>query len=136
MNIDLYSNAAQTQTTYVIPGPPLYAGVKGGSSPAPAPSSSSAPRPTTSVVSVRLILSFLLFWLNSLPTIRWPSSLRFLYSRHLPLLLVRQLRRRQQVLRNMRSVVVSVSLDPQLGALKFTKPQLIDRRSNQPLPLS
>lgn len=24
LNIDIYSNAAQTQTTYVIPGPPLY----------------------------------------------------------------------------------------------------------------
>ena len=35
VNIDLYSNAAQTQTTYVIPGPPLYG--SGNGSPAPAP---------------------------------------------------------------------------------------------------
>lgn len=24
VTVDLYSNAAQTQTTYIIPGPPLY----------------------------------------------------------------------------------------------------------------
>ncbi|KAL5512620.1 CEL1 [Sanghuangporus baumii] len=56
VNIDVYSNAAQAQTTYVIPGPPLYAGAQSGS-PAPAPPSSaplpssSAPVPSTPVVS-------------------------------------------------------------------------------------
>lgn len=35
VNIDVYSNAAQTQTTYVIPGPPLYG--SGTGAPAPAP---------------------------------------------------------------------------------------------------
>ncbi|KAF7797709.1 hypothetical protein EIP86_008909 [Pleurotus ostreatoroseus] len=34
VNIDVYSNAAQTETTYVIPGPPLY-GSSASSSPAP-----------------------------------------------------------------------------------------------------
>ncbi|EJD08026.1 uncharacterized protein FOMMEDRAFT_38849, partial [Fomitiporia mediterranea MF3/22] len=47
VNIDVYTNAAQTQTTYVIPGPPLYGSASSGSAPAPAPSSS-APAPTTS----------------------------------------------------------------------------------------
>jgi hypothetical protein len=36
VNIDVYSNAAQTETTYVIPGPPLYG--SGTGSPAPAAS--------------------------------------------------------------------------------------------------
>ncbi|KAI0088953.1 cellulose-growth-specific protein [Irpex rosettiformis] len=34
INIDVYSNTAQAQTTYVIPGPPLY-GSSGSASPAP-----------------------------------------------------------------------------------------------------
>ncbi|KAL5504717.1 CEL1 [Sanghuangporus vaninii] len=56
VNIDVYSNTEQAQTTYVIPGPALYAGARSGS-PAPAPSSSaplpssSAPLPSTSVIS-------------------------------------------------------------------------------------
>jgi hypothetical protein len=52
LNINLYSNAAQTQTTYVIPGPPLYAGAaSGGSSPAPSSSSATVTaKPTTSTV--------------------------------------------------------------------------------------
>ncbi|KAI0337327.1 hypothetical protein BDW22DRAFT_1340024 [Trametopsis cervina] len=58
INIDLYSNAAQTQTTYVIPGPPLYAGAAGAGSappppPPPPPPTSAAPTsaPPTSAVS-------------------------------------------------------------------------------------
>ncbi|KIP11825.1 carbohydrate-binding module family 1 protein [Phlebiopsis gigantea 11061_1 CR5-6] len=39
LTIDVYSNAAQTETTYPIPGPPLYG--TGTGSPAPPPSSSS-----------------------------------------------------------------------------------------------
>ncbi|KZT32427.1 hypothetical protein SISSUDRAFT_1055552 [Sistotremastrum suecicum HHB10207 ss-3] len=54
INLDLYSNAAQTQTTYQIPGPPLYAGSAkstclgstGGSS-----SSSSSTKSTTTTSS-------------------------------------------------------------------------------------
>ncbi|KZS96272.1 hypothetical protein SISNIDRAFT_547739 [Sistotremastrum niveocremeum HHB9708] len=44
--IDLYSNAAQTQTTYQIPGPPLYAGAAGAGS-----SSSSSSTKTTSTTT-------------------------------------------------------------------------------------
>ncbi|PSS03715.1 hypothetical protein PHLCEN_2v3969 [Hermanssonia centrifuga] len=47
LNIDVYSNAAQTQTTYVIPGPPLYGSAAASSAPAPPPSTSAAP-PATS----------------------------------------------------------------------------------------
>ncbi len=35
VNIDVYSNAAQAQTTYVIPGPPLYGSAAASSAPAP-----------------------------------------------------------------------------------------------------
>ncbi|KAK7689673.1 Esterase/lipase/thioesterase [Cerrena zonata] len=37
LTVNLYTNAAQTETTYVIPGPPLYGSVSGSSAPAPAP---------------------------------------------------------------------------------------------------
>ncbi|KAI5120273.1 hypothetical protein M0805_005330 [Coniferiporia weirii] len=53
LNIDIYSNAAQTETTYVIPGPPLYGSsgsTGGGSVPTtvqPAPTST-VPAPTSS----------------------------------------------------------------------------------------
>lgn len=55
VTIDIYSNAAQTQTTYPIPGPPLY-GSSGSSSSAPSSpsstvssvSSSSTSKPSTS----------------------------------------------------------------------------------------
>ncbi|EKM56323.1 glycoside hydrolase family 61 protein [Phanerochaete carnosa HHB-10118-sp] len=43
LDIDVYSNAAQTETTYIIPGPPLYG--SGTGAPAPPPSST----PTVSV---------------------------------------------------------------------------------------
>ncbi|KAI0682923.1 glycoside hydrolase family 61 protein D [Cytidiella melzeri] len=46
LSIDVYSNAAQTQTTYVIPGPPLY-GSTAGSSPTPPPSSSAPAAPSS-----------------------------------------------------------------------------------------
>ncbi|KAH8115370.1 glycosyl hydrolase family 61-domain-containing protein [Phellopilus nigrolimitatus] len=55
LNIDIYSNAAQSETTYVIPGPPLYGSASGssGSAPpasapasAPASPSSTAPAPS------------------------------------------------------------------------------------------
>ncbi|KAL5483152.1 CEL1 [Sanghuangporus weigelae] len=55
VNIDVYSNSAQAQTTYVIPGPALYAGARSGS-PAPAPSSS-APLPSSSVPSTSVVSS-------------------------------------------------------------------------------
>ncbi|THH32771.1 hypothetical protein EUX98_g1376 [Antrodiella citrinella] len=44
LDVDIYSNAAETETTYVIPGPPLY-GSSSSSSPAPptTPSAPSAP---------------------------------------------------------------------------------------------
>jgi lytic cellulose monooxygenase (C1-hydroxylating) len=44
VNIDIYSNAAQTETTYVIPGPPLYGSSSTGSS---------SPPPAVSVLSRR-----------------------------------------------------------------------------------
>jgi cellulase len=58
LSVNLYSNDAKTQTTYQIPGPPLYAGAaSGGSSPAPSSSKSSSSasstvtaKPTTSTV--------------------------------------------------------------------------------------
>ena len=40
VNIDVYSNAAQTQTTYVIPGPPLYGSGTGAPAPPPTVSTS------------------------------------------------------------------------------------------------
>ncbi|GJE96364.1 glycosyl hydrolase family 61-domain-containing protein [Phanerochaete sordida] len=40
LTIDVYSNAAQTQTTYVIPGPPLYGTGTGSAAPPPPPPSS------------------------------------------------------------------------------------------------
>lgn len=43
--IDIYSNAAQTQTTYVIPGPPLY-GSASTTPPPPPPPPTSVPPPT------------------------------------------------------------------------------------------
>jgi cellulase len=57
LSVVLYSSAAQTQTTYKVPGPPLYAGVNGGgSSPQPStvgttakPSSSSSTKPVTTI---------------------------------------------------------------------------------------
>ncbi|KAI0320037.1 glycosyl hydrolase family 61-domain-containing protein [Amylostereum chailletii] len=54
LTVDLYDQAATTETTYVIPGPPLYAGAAGSTpAPAPAPSSSAtaAPAPTTSAAA-------------------------------------------------------------------------------------
>ncbi|KAK7461511.1 Esterase/lipase/thioesterase [Stygiomarasmius scandens] len=63
LNIDLYANAAQSQTTYVIPGPPLYNSGASGSSPASSqstrPASTSAPastvatRPTSAPASTQ-----------------------------------------------------------------------------------
>jgi hypothetical protein len=48
LTIDIYSNAAQTETTYPIPGPPLY-GSTGSSSSSPGnPSSTSSHTTTTS----------------------------------------------------------------------------------------
>ncbi|KAI0341425.1 hypothetical protein BDW22DRAFT_1408071 [Trametopsis cervina] len=51
LSIDVYSNAAQTQTTYVIPGPPLYGSSGSGTAaPPPPPPPTSAPvtsKPTT-----------------------------------------------------------------------------------------
>jgi lytic cellulose monooxygenase (C1-hydroxylating) len=53
VNIDVYSNAAQSQTTYVIPGPPLYGSGTGAPAPPPtttasAPTSTAAPPSTSS----------------------------------------------------------------------------------------
>ena len=42
MTVDLYTQAAQTDTTYIIPGPPLYG--SGTGTPAPPPVSSYSPR--------------------------------------------------------------------------------------------
>ncbi|EKM58977.1 glycoside hydrolase family 61 protein, partial [Phanerochaete carnosa HHB-10118-sp] len=47
INIDIYSNAAQTETTYVIPGPPLY-GSSSPSVPPPPPPSSASSTPASS----------------------------------------------------------------------------------------
>ncbi|KAF8960155.1 glycosyl hydrolase family 61-domain-containing protein [Flammula alnicola] len=58
LTVDIYANAAQTETTYPIPGPPLYAGATAtvpsltGSGSAPPSSPSSTPVPTTSVPPV------------------------------------------------------------------------------------
>jgi len=55
LTVDIYSNAAQTQTTYPIPGPPLYgsAGGSSASSPATGPTSTvaSSSKPATTVAS-------------------------------------------------------------------------------------
>ncbi|KIP10563.1 carbohydrate-binding module family 1 protein [Phlebiopsis gigantea 11061_1 CR5-6] len=51
VNIDVYSNAAQTQTTYVIPGPPLYAGATVTVPSAPGSSGSSPSSPASSASS-------------------------------------------------------------------------------------
>ncbi|GJE99435.1 glycoside hydrolase family 61 protein [Phanerochaete sordida] len=47
INLDVYSNAAQTQTTYVIPGPPLYGSSGSAVPPPPPPSSVSSSRPSS-----------------------------------------------------------------------------------------
>ena len=44
VTVDLYDNAAKTETTYVIPGPPLYGGA---SQPAPPPTTAPTTVPTT-----------------------------------------------------------------------------------------
>ena len=55
VNIDIYSNQAQTETTYVIPGPPLYGSSSSSSS---SPASSSAPaNPVSSAAVSRLPLA-------------------------------------------------------------------------------
>ncbi|KAI0758199.1 glycosyl hydrolase family 61-domain-containing protein [Fomes fomentarius] len=46
LNVDLYTNQAKSETTYIIPGPPLYGA--GTGSPAPAPSTTAAPAPPAS----------------------------------------------------------------------------------------
>ncbi|THH08042.1 hypothetical protein EW145_g2971 [Phellinidium pouzarii] len=57
INIDIYSNAAQSETTYVIPGPPLYGSSSssgGGAAPssvAPVPSSTVGPVPSSTVAA-------------------------------------------------------------------------------------
>jgi len=49
LDIDIYSNEAQTTTTYTIPGPPLYGSASSGSAaPPPPPPASSAPAPASS----------------------------------------------------------------------------------------
>ena len=35
VTVDLYSNAAKTETTYIIPGPPLYGSGSGSAAPSP-----------------------------------------------------------------------------------------------------
>ncbi|KLO17697.1 cellulose-growth-specific protein [Schizopora paradoxa] len=50
LNIDIYSNEAQTETTYVIPGPACYAGAACASA-SSAPPVSAAPPPAKSTVS-------------------------------------------------------------------------------------
>lgn len=47
MTIDLYSNAAKTQTTYVIPGPPLFG--TGGSGGSPGSSAPPTVRPSSTL---------------------------------------------------------------------------------------
>jgi cellulase len=51
INIDLYSQASQTQTTYVIPGPPLYGGSGGTNPPPPPPTTSSTTARTTATTT-------------------------------------------------------------------------------------
>ncbi|KAI0092895.1 cellulose-growth-specific protein [Irpex rosettiformis] len=52
LTVNLYTEAAKTQTTYAIPGPPLYRGAAGASSGSTSPSSTSAPSsPTTSATA-------------------------------------------------------------------------------------
>lgn len=46
LTVNLYTNDALTETTYIIPGPPLYG--SGSGAPAPPPSSTVGPAPTTS----------------------------------------------------------------------------------------
>ena len=48
VTVDVYANAAQTQTTYQIPGPPLYAGAVGTSTQNPGSGSGSTPPPVSS----------------------------------------------------------------------------------------
>ncbi|KAI0826293.1 glycoside hydrolase family 61 protein D [Irpex lacteus] len=50
INLDVYSNAAQAQTTYVIPGPPLY-GSSGSKAPAPPVTTPAAPTSHSSASS-------------------------------------------------------------------------------------
>ncbi|PPQ76483.1 hypothetical protein CVT26_012515 [Gymnopilus dilepis] len=47
LTIDVYSNAAQTQTTYPIPGPPLYGSSSTGSQSSSQPSSTPSTTPTS-----------------------------------------------------------------------------------------
>lgn len=51
VTVNLYTQAAEAQTTYVIPGPPLYG--SGTGSPAPAPVSHSASTPLTARLTHR-----------------------------------------------------------------------------------
>jgi cellulase len=56
LSVNIYSGS--TSTTYAIPGPALYAGARGGSSPAPgtttrAPVTSTTARPVTSTTTTR-----------------------------------------------------------------------------------
>ncbi|KAG8869319.1 Esterase/lipase/thioesterase, partial [Tulasnella sp. 332] len=57
INLDVYSAAAQTQTTYVIPGPPLYAGASGstgtGNPPTTSQSSTTSVKVTTSTPTTK-----------------------------------------------------------------------------------
>jgi len=47
INIDIYGQAAQTQTTYVIPGPPLYGSASTGGGTTTKPATTTAPATTT-----------------------------------------------------------------------------------------
>ncbi|KAI1795017.1 glycosyl hydrolase family 61-domain-containing protein [Ganoderma leucocontextum] len=58
LTVDLYTNAALTETTYIIPGPPLYGSGSGSAAPSPtastapsSPSTSAPAAPTTTAVA-------------------------------------------------------------------------------------
>ncbi|KAJ7080821.1 glycosyl hydrolase family 61-domain-containing protein [Mycena belliarum] len=51
LTVDLYSNAAQTETTYVIPGPPMYGSAASGTTSAGGSPTSTATKATTTVAT-------------------------------------------------------------------------------------
>lgn len=58
LTIDVYSNAAQTETTYPIPGPPLYGSGTGSPAPPPTSVSSSSSAPTSTPTSVGTVAQY------------------------------------------------------------------------------
>lgn len=101
LTVDLYANNAKTETTYIIPGPPLYG--SGTGAPAPAP--------PVSLPRVQYILFLFLMCLLSRP----PQHLLQLLCRPVPLLLPPLLQQRQVPSLNTASAEVPVTRDRQDG---------------------